>query len=58
MRVTEWLPICCMHVFISESGDSQILIYMQIARPVSNSNVCLLGVDEMCSMQSSSAHQE
>lgn len=56
----------CLHGFSSvectylclRMGHSQISIYMQIVHPVTNSNVCLLEVDEMCSMQSSSAHQE
>ena len=59
--VSAWLFICWMHVeyvYVLESGHSQISIYMQIVHPVSNSHVCLLGVDGMCSMQSSSAHQE
>lgn len=53
-----WQFNCWMCPCMSEYVYSQISIYMQIVHPVSNPHVCLLGVDEMCSMQSSSAHQE
>lgn len=56
--LSTWLFICSVYIYVSGYGNSQISIYMQIVHHVSNSHVCLLGVDEMCSMQSTSAHQE
>lgn len=58
VRVSAWPFICTGHTCVSVYGHSQISIYMQIVRPVSNSHVCVLGVDEMSSMQSTRAQNE